>query len=1133
MADSIDAQDRALADLLSGENLPSHVWAEADREAVFLHQLQAPVRLELGGLEPAREALIRGLMDANPGLLTSLRGLLERRDAPVEILAMVKAFARSMAVHPDATLPRDVARAICALTILAAWRDGRRITTLSEVQIASMGRWVESCDWIDDRSKQIANQATASLGSIDLTQPADVQLSDFVESPWLQSRLLDAPLNIGSTASVDGYDVLRVIAEGGMALVMLGRSPDDGSHVAIKVMKPSLLDSPRLVQRFVDEARHMSQLDHPNILKVIEWSARRSGPYYVMPFVARGSLAQLTRQGPLDAESVATISHEVAEALSVAHLRGITHRDVKPSNILLADDGRPLVSDFGLARTVFNDPTLDAANAVLEGSAPYVSPGVASGRAEDTRCDIYGLGATMYEMLTGQPPYRGETAAEVLAQVRAGPPVPILSVNPRASKPLVRICETCMARDLRDRYATIADVAVDLANVRGGSIPVGRARVKQKPTRTLLWVASLASLLGVLILGAVRLWDRPSTASVEPFRSTQYVAPLARQLQPTLRATRMLAEGSSGQSIRFSSHGRWLLHRVGSLDSGHVDLLDSTNLTWVRRLANTGGAIDVARDVPRALVVTAEGPNVVDLESGESIGQLPRAAHISFVALSADGTRAAWNGIDPTEPDVSRLRVFDLVSSRVVLDLPAQSSPATAGCFIDNSRLAVWSLNGPGIRIIDLERGAIVHSSESHALWGYFLRVSRDGQTLASAGQDSTTQIAHASDLTPIANRAGRWGDASGLALLDDGRLIVGDTPGQVFAYDASGEELWRYSHLRPTSSMDVSNDGRLMALTSNEGQAWIFELPDPTQVIQPTPLVVQPVAAGEIIRTSISNAHVSAAGLTRDGSTLFVATIAGELGAINTSDGSVRWVRRACASGIRFVHVIDDETIAIVTFADGIRRLRASDGTEIEAIDARAMWHTLAVAPDGSLVVADGDRFARREPQGTGMIWEVRQGNFTLDADVSPDGTLAAFGTNRFAVVVRDMADGKVRARLVGHEGFVSSVRFLPDSSQIISGATDGTTKLWDVSSGAVIHEFNIGKPATVIPLRQGRLMASVGEDSMKLWDLQRGSLVRTYPLSQGIRAAVEADDGRSLWTVGPGPLVRKWSVDPAPKLD
>jgi serine/threonine protein kinase len=207
----------------------------------------------------------------------------------------------------------------------------------------------------------------------------------------------------------------------------------------------------------------MYRMSHPNILKVLEVSDRKAGPYYVMPYIEGGSLAERIEPGqPLPKEEIVHIVRQIADALKYAHSRGIIHRDLKPANILLNAAGHAYLTDFGLLRTVFNDSMIDVNKKSVEGTIPYLSPSAAEGKADDTRGDIYAFGAVLYEMLTGRRPYDGPDPTDIINKILAGPPLPIREVNPDAPADLVRIAENCMARELRDRYAEMADVLGDL-----------------------------------------------------------------------------------------------------------------------------------------------------------------------------------------------------------------------------------------------------------------------------------------------------------------------------------------------------------------------------------------------------------------------------------------------------------------------------------------------------------------------------------------------------------------------------------------------------------------------------------------------------------------------------------------------
>jgi sugar lactone lactonase YvrE len=327
--------------------------------------------------------------------------------------------------------------------------------------------------------------------------------------------MLSPPSRPGVLATVDRFEVLRVLGGGGMGVVLLARDPNTQEDVAIKLVKSDLMANPQVVHRFVKEAGHLQRLRHANVMPVLEVSDRPQGPYFVTPYFERGSLAKRIHPGrALESGVVLDIALQIAEGLRYAHQRGIIHRDLKPANILLAANDRACLADFGLARTMFNDTIVDVESQQCEGTAPYMSPAVAAGNAEDTRCDIYAFGALLYEMLTGQPPYTGQTTKEIRERIVAGPPKSITALNPRADQGLVIVAEGAMARELRDRYADMADIVADLERIKGGKPPLGPRDVGRKVRQKMHWVRRIpkilwipAGLAGFVVLGWM-LWPR-------------------------------------------------------------------------------------------------------------------------------------------------------------------------------------------------------------------------------------------------------------------------------------------------------------------------------------------------------------------------------------------------------------------------------------------------------------------------------------------------------------------------------------------------------------------------------------------------------------------------------------------------
>lgn len=417
----------------------------------------------------------------------------------------------------------------------------------------------------------------------------------------IAQRMLTPPPRPGVLAAVDGYEILRVLGGGGMGIVLLARTSQGGREVAIKLVKSDLVADQNVIRRFLKEAGHLKKLRHTNIVPVDEISDRAAGPYFVMPFFEKGSLANRIKPNqPMNTEAILEIATQVAEGLSFAHRSGIIHRDLKPANILLGPNGTVCLADFGLARTMFNDTVVDVESRQMEGTAPYMSPAVAAGDAEDTRCDIYSFGALLYEMLTGHAPYKGRGTKEILDQVVAGPPPPISSLNPAADRGLTIIAEKAMARELRNRYADMRDVSSDLQLVKQGKRPAGGSQIKQSwgASQWAMTAVVLVCIAGIALLGWTFWRERKSTNSVPPTTPTTVTTPAT---PTTLRTVPALSPaptssitvfagtaGVAGSADGVGAEAQFRLPNGIAVDkAGDVYVADTGNNT-IRRISQNG-----------------------------------------------------------------------------------------------------------------------------------------------------------------------------------------------------------------------------------------------------------------------------------------------------------------------------------------------------------------------------------------------------------------------------------------------------------------------------------------------------------------------------------------------------------------
>ena len=268
----------------------------------------------------------------------------------------------------------------------------------------------------------------------------------------------------------DRYELHRQIARGGMADVFLARDLLLDRPVAIKVLFDQFSKDQQFVERFRREAQRAANLNHPNIVSVFDWG-EESGTYFiVMEYVEGRSLAEIIRtEGSIHPDKVAEISSEVAAALSFDHRNGIVHRDVKPGNVLVAPNGHIKVADFGIARALANvQSELTQAGTVM-GTATYISPEQAQGMEVDPRSDLYSLGVMIYEMLSGHPPFTGETPVAVAYQHVQDSPISLRAAGVSVAESLEAVTMKLLAKNPVNRYPTAEDLRSDLRRYQEGA----------------------------------------------------------------------------------------------------------------------------------------------------------------------------------------------------------------------------------------------------------------------------------------------------------------------------------------------------------------------------------------------------------------------------------------------------------------------------------------------------------------------------------------------------------------------------------------------------------------------------------------------------------------------------------------
>jgi len=323
----------------------------------------------------------------------------------------------------------------------------------------------------------------------------------------------DAPqesgLSVGEIPRDFGsYELIEEIGRGGMGVVFKARQKGLERTVAIKMILASHLASAEHVRRFQIEAKAAASLRHPHIVHIHEVGQLHGQHYFAMEYIEGVSLARRIARGPTDVETAARLVSKVARAVSHLHQQGIVHRDLKPSNILLDADGEPYVTDFGLAK-VFAAGTETTTTGVIAGTPSYMAPEQAIGRSGDVgpTCDVYSLGAILYELLTGRPAFRADTPLDTLLQVLAREPTRPRRLNRRIPRALELICLKCLDKSPRNRYPSAQALADDLDHfLKGEALDARPPHLEQEFVRWVRREPALASRLGALGVFYVVEW---------------------------------------------------------------------------------------------------------------------------------------------------------------------------------------------------------------------------------------------------------------------------------------------------------------------------------------------------------------------------------------------------------------------------------------------------------------------------------------------------------------------------------------------------------------------------------------------------------------------------------------------------
>jgi len=683
----------------------------------------------------------------------------------------------------------------------------------------------------------------------------------------------------GTKASCFGdYELLEEISHGGMGVVWKARQISLNRPVALKMILGGQLATPEDVRRFRVEAEATAKLDHPNIVPIYEVGEHEGQHYFSMRLVEGSNLAKKAAIYTKDQTSVARLMLTVARAVQHAHEHGILHRDLKPSNILLDTGGQPHVTDFGLAKRVDVDSSLTQTGAVL-GTPNYMAPEQARGMKDLTvAVDVYALGAILYELLTGQPPFRSENVLETLRQVIEEEPVRPQAINPQTDPSLETICLKCLEKNPKRRYESAKALADDLTRFlnqkrirakRGFILDAAKKGLGRRKSLVALGVFAALAAVGLLATWVIVLQSRAregelatararADATIERdakvkaerevgalqnhAREAELAADKARVAIAAERDAKAKAEGEvialrnrvreaelTAEKVRVVTAADQKSNVKAERDKPRMEAALGKAAPHIKTmgvlLGHDGwvGGVTFSPDGKR-IATTSEDGTVKIWDAIECTELLTLAGHtgwVGSVAFSPDGTRLASTSKDQT------VRVWEASSGKQLFAMRGHTKAVHAIAFSPDGKRIASSSSDETVRLWDAITGLQLRSLATQTTNVYGVAFSPDGRRLASA-VGKTVRVWNTTSGEQVLSLTGQTENVHGIAYSPDAKqLAAGSSDATVVIWDATGSKQPRVlrRHTKAVWGIAFSPDGKQLASGSNDRTAKIWNV--------------------------------------------------------------------------------------------------------------------------------------------------------------------------------------------------------------------------------------------------------------------------------------------------------------------
>lgn len=597
------------------------------------------------------------------------------------------------------------------------------------------------------------------------------------------------------------YQIVAPLGHGGMAAVYKAYQPAMDRYVALKILPKQLALDPEFVGRFEQEAKVIAKLQHPHILPVHDFGEAEGYTYIVMPFVDSGTLADLMKRGPLPLERIIGVMKQVGDALDYAHSRGIVHRDVKPSNVLVDASGNCLLTDFGISKIVESSAKFTATGNLI-GTPAYMSPEQAKGLVVDRRSDLYALGVILYEMATGQVPYSAETPLAVVIKHINDPLPPPRMVQPNLPETVERVILKSLAKDPTERYTSAAEMVAALQI--GMESPTSQAAVS---------TSAETAPMPPPITGPVSVGAAASSISAPPVS----ISPLAPAPTKASQGIPVWVLGVAGVAV-LALIGAGVLFSAGPL---MLALMATSTPTITPTFTSPPPTATSAPTLTPTPLPTATPIPTPDVGLFVELGRWQAPGEVRSLAWSPDGTRLALGLNDST------VRILDAATGSEQVKLDEDELPVLRVAWSPDGRRLAFGGDDGVLRIWNAETGAVEFALTGHSDNMLNVAWSPDGTRLVSTGDDFIVRVWDAVNGQPLQVLTGHSGSVWGAVWAPDGsRFATSGFDGQIRIWDAAtGQELYVLEGRQDwVMSLSWSTDGTRLASAGTNGLVRIWD---------------------------------------------------------------------------------------------------------------------------------------------------------------------------------------------------------------------------------------------------------------------------------------------------------------------